>query len=67
VENREFFMKMEQGVTYGRKEFKRSFKGTTYDIVTVIGPYSEKEKVITADRKCKGDYGPLLIEFEAPT
>jgi hypothetical protein len=67
LENREFFSKMKEGIPYERGGFARAFKNLPYDIVTVIGPYSDKEKSpITPDRKLKGDHGPLILELEIP-
>jgi len=67
LENRGFFSKMKEGIPYERKGFARVFKNLPYDVVTVIGPYSDKDKSpITAERKLKGDHGPLIIELEIP-
>ena len=67
VQNRELFSKMEEGVPYDRNGLARSFKGSAYDVVTVIGPYLDKSKTpITADRKLKGDHGPVIVELEIP-
>ena len=68
LQTRELFVRMEgEGIPYDRSGFRRSFKGTEYDIITVVGPYSDKEKGVTADRRFKGDHGPLLIELEFPS
>jgi len=67
VESRTLFAKMKEGIPYDRKGFARAFKGLSYDIVTVIGPYSDTEKgPITAERKLKGDQGPLIVELDIP-
>jgi hypothetical protein len=67
LESREFFSRMKEGIPYERKGFARAFKSLPFDVVTVIGPYSDKEKSpITAERKLKGDHGPLIIELEIP-
>jgi hypothetical protein len=67
LENRDFFSRMKEGIPYERKGFARAFKSLPYDVVTVIGPYSDKEKSpITAERKLKGDHGPLIVELEIP-
>lgn len=63
VGDREFFSKMKQGIPYERKGFGRAFKGSGYDVVSVLGPYMEKDP-ITADRKLKGDFGPLILELK---
>ena len=67
TQKRELFSKMEEGVPFDRTGFQRSFKGTEYDIVSVIGPYFDKEKAVTDDRKAKGDHGPLIIELVIPS
>jgi hypothetical protein len=67
VQNRELFSKMEEGIPYSRNGLERSFKGSEYDVVTVIGPYLQQEKnPISAERTVKGDFGPLIIELEVP-
>lgn len=66
MQNRELFSKMEgEGITYSRGGIARSFKGSEYDIVTVVGPYLEQSP-ITAERKIVGDYGPLIFELQVP-
>ncbi len=64
IQKRELFSKMEEGIPFERNSFQRSFNETEYDIVSVIGPYAEKERAISLDRKAKGDHGPLIIELE---
>lgn len=62
VESREMFFKMEQGLPYSRNGLERSFKGTAYDILTVIGPYANTP--ISAERTIPdAQYGPLIIEL----
>jgi hypothetical protein len=64
VESRTLVAKMKEGIPFDRKGFARAYKGTSYDIVTVVGPYSSADKnPITADRKLKGDHGPVVIEL----
>jgi hypothetical protein len=64
VRNRELYLKMKQGFRFDRRGFSRAFAGSAYDIVSVLGPYVDKGKnPITADRKLKGDHGPLIIEL----
>jgi hypothetical protein len=65
LQNRELFLKMEEGVPYERRRAERSFKGSEYDIVTVVGPYIDKSP-ISPERTIKGDLGPLIIELEVP-
>lgn len=66
TQNRELFSRMEgEGISYERKGQPRSFKGTDYDIVTVVGPYLEQSP-ITAERTVQGDLGPLIVELEMP-
>jgi hypothetical protein len=67
IQTRELFSKMEEGMVYDRGAFKRPFSKSAYDVVTVIGSESEKEKVITPDRRCKDDLGPVLIEIDQST
>jgi hypothetical protein len=67
IQNRELFSKMEEGIPYERNGLARSFKGSHYDVVTVIGPYSDQNRSpITAERKLKGDHGPVIVELEIP-
>lgn len=66
LKNREFFSKTKEGLRYERKGFARAFKDSSYDIVTVIGPYADKSKVITGERKLKGSHGPAVIEIRLP-
>ncbi|MCI0392982.1 MAG: hypothetical protein MOB07_29975, partial [Acidobacteria bacterium] len=68
VQNRELFSKMEgEGIPYMRSGSARSFKGTAYDIVTVVGPYIEPGKSpINAERVVRGEHGPLIVELEVP-
>lgn len=63
VENREMYSKMEQGLSYSRNGIQRSFKGTEYDILSIIGPYVENNP-IGAERTIRDpQYGPLIIEL----
>src|SRR5258706_160482 len=65
VKNRKFFLEMEAGIPYSRNGLDRAFKGSDYDIVTVIEPYLESAKnPINYERVIKGDYNPLIIELE---
>jgi hypothetical protein len=67
VQNRELFSRMESGIPYSRSGLERSFKGSSYDVVTVVGPYLPQDKnPIGADRTLKGEQGPLIIELEMP-
>lgn len=68
VQNRELFSRMEgEGIPYSRSGSARSFKGSGYDIVTVVGPYIEQGKSpINAERIIRGDHGPLIVELEIP-
>jgi hypothetical protein len=64
VQNRELFLKMQQGIPYSRSSPKRSFPGTEYDILTVVGPHLEQESPISAERIIKNQsLGPLIIEL----
>jgi hypothetical protein len=67
INSRELFSKMEEGIPYSRDRMERSFKNSSYDIVTVVGPYLDPAKnPIDAERVMKGDFGPLIIEIEVP-
>jgi hypothetical protein len=64
VQNREMFSKMEQGLSYTRDGAERSFKGTEYDILTVVGPYMKANNPISAERIVRdAQHGPLIIEL----
>ncbi|HZS47721.1 MAG TPA: hypothetical protein VFC63_21815, partial [Blastocatellia bacterium] len=63
VHTRELYSKMEEGIPFSREGLKAPFTGTTYDIVTVIGPYV-KESPINADRVISGNANLLVIELK---
>jgi hypothetical protein len=65
VQNRELFLKMEEGMQYARDSMRRPFSGSSYDIVTVVGPYIENSP-ITPERKINRNHGLLIIELEVP-
>ena len=68
IQERELFSKLEEGISYTRDRLERSFSGSGYDIVTVVGPYLEQAKnPINAERKVTNpQHGPLIIELEMP-
>jgi hypothetical protein len=61
--NRETFSKMEQGLTYSRTGLERSFKGTDYDILTIVGPYVETNPITGERTTHEKGLGPLIIEL----
>jgi hypothetical protein len=65
VASREIFIQLEQGLVYSRDGWKRSFKGTDYDILLIVGPYVEEGRSpISAQRTVQDQaLGPLVIEL----
>jgi hypothetical protein len=65
VQNREMFSKMEQGLPYARSGLERSFKGTDYDILTIVGPYLDQaNNPVRVERTIRDpQHGPLIIEL----
>ena len=65
VASREIFIQLEQGLVYSRDGWKRSFRGTDYDILLIVGPYVEEGRSpISAQRTVQDQaLGPLVIEL----